>query len=68
MATVVEANGHLAAGNGVPDVSHNGTQPQVDGLLSGYLSNWSGLQISITILLVLMTYDQGTPFRTSSWQ
>ncbi|PWI67078.1 hypothetical protein PCL_04584 [Purpureocillium lilacinum] len=58
MATVVEANGHLAAGNGVPDLSHNGTQPQVDGLLSGYLSNWSGLQISITILLVLMTYDQ----------
>ncbi|UNI18484.1 Sterol 22-desaturase [Purpureocillium takamizusanense] len=61
MATLVGADGRLAASNDMPGLAHhlNGTAPQAaDGLLSSYMPAWSGLQISVTILLVLMTYDQ----------
>jgi hypothetical protein len=33
---------------------------QVESLLSRYLSDWSYLQIAVTVLLVLVAYDQCT--------
>jgi hypothetical protein len=42
---------------------HNGTLPATavpnHGVLTGYLVNCSNWQIFFTILLLLMTYDQG---------
>lgn len=39
--------------------------PQIDGLL-GKLSELSGWQIAITLLLVLVAYDQSKPVRISN--
>lgn len=45
------------------DMLHNGTLPATlvlsNGVLTGYLANCSNWQIFFTILLLLMTYDQG---------
>ncbi|KAI5458809.1 cytochrome P450 [Mariannaea sp. PMI_226] len=49
----------------VPPSVDNGTQitqqpvpEQITGLISKYLSGWSNLQLAITIILILATYDQ----------
>lgn len=42
---------------------HNGTLPATpvpsNGVLTGYLANCSNWQIFFTVLILLMTYDQG---------
>jgi C-22 sterol desaturase len=40
--------------------------PQIDGLL-GKLGELSGWQIAITLLLVLVAYDQSKPVRISNY-
>jgi hypothetical protein len=57
MATVIRASSEPFIGN-ASQPEQDGTLSQIDGLLSDFLSGWSNWQIAVTILLVLITYDQ----------
>lgn len=57
MATVVSADPDAFVANATY-TGQNGLMSQVEGLLSGYLGSWSKLQIAVTILLILISYDQ----------
>lgn len=57
MATVIEATSGVFVENATR-LEQEGVSTQLHGLLSGYLSGWSKLQIAVTVLLLLVTYDQ----------
>lgn len=63
MATVVSADPDAFVANATY-TGQNGLMSQVEGLLSGYLGSWSKLQIAVTILLILISYDQCMPPNT----
>lgn len=57
MATIIEGSMTPSTENGTHLV-HNNASGNADGLLSMYLPGWSGLQIAVTTLLILVAYDQ----------
>lgn len=63
MATVIEGSIMPSVENGT-NLGQHGTTSQGNGLLSSYLSDLSGFQLFVTVLLMLIVYDQGTPRRS----
>ncbi|KAH6655556.1 cytochrome P450 [Truncatella angustata] len=57
MATVIEAIPERFVNNAT-HLKQDHTSSQLNGLLQGYFSGWSNLQVAVTILLVLVSYDQ----------
>lgn len=65
MTAVVNADPDTLVANATY-TGQNGLMSQVEGLL--YLGSWSKLQIVVTVLLILISYDQGMSTRyTGSW-
>jgi hypothetical protein len=62
MASTIENSTAPSLGNRTLFAQHD-TSGQVDGLLWRYLSGWSSLHIAITVLLILITYDQCTSLK-----
>lgn len=58
MNTILEGNITTSIDNGAHLVQHGKGQD----LLSMYLPDWSGLQLAITVLLILIAYDQCSSF------
>ncbi|KAK7428018.1 C-22 sterol desaturase erg5b [Neonectria magnoliae] len=57
MATIIEGSFTSSVGNDTILEQHDTSSP-VDGLLASYLSDWTNTQMAVTILLVLIAYDQ----------
>lgn len=60
MAAIVEGDFAPSIDNGTW-TAHNGTTGKLDGFAARQLSELSGWQVAITILLVLVAYDQCKP-------
>ncbi|KAH6972525.1 cytochrome P450 [Ilyonectria sp. MPI-CAGE-AT-0026] len=57
MATVIEGSIMPSVENGT-NLGQHGTTNQGNGLLSSYLSDLNGFQLFVTVLLMLIVYDQ----------
>jgi len=59
MASIVEPSAAFSAENGT-HVAQHGSFGGMEGVLPEFLSGLSGWQIAVTILFVLIAYDQST--------
>lgn len=60
MTAVVNADPDAFVANAT-FTGQDGLISQVEGLLTDYLGSWSKLQIAVTVLLILISYDQCMP-------
>lgn len=63
MATVIEGSIMPSVENGT-NLGQHGTTSQGNGLLASYLADLSGFQLFVTVLFMLIVYDQGMPRRS----